>query len=233
MPFFQSLRSNFRDAFITSKVTENDIVIFVVGPTGSGKSWFTKELCNSNEIQVEKGQHPRTKNVHALRCNFKNDPNNIVVVDTPSFHTEVEGFNAEKITTTWIESRFTKKCRASGIVFLHSLARDPMHSDQSMARHLDTFATTFPAGFTVPLLVRVVPTQEPASTLTNQKVDQRRSQLESAMTSLKDNGKRKWNASMFTEVFRGQPDMAWEAIRLLLTDMGVSLEMGAAQTNDE
>ncbi|KAI6099698.1 hypothetical protein F5141DRAFT_391362 [Pisolithus sp. B1] len=226
MPFFQNLRSNFRDAFITPKVTESDIVIFVVGPTGSGKSWFTKELCNNNEIQVEKGQHPRTKNVLALRCNFKNDPNNIVVVDTPSFHTELEGFDAEKITTAWIESRFTKKCRASGIVFLHPLAQDPTHSDQSMARHLDTFATTFPGGFTVPSLVRVVPTQEPAAILQDQKVERRLSQLESVMKSLGDNSSRKWHASMFTEVFKGQPDTAWKVVQLLLKDIE-SVEKGA------
>ncbi|KAI6122191.1 hypothetical protein EDD16DRAFT_793948 [Pisolithus croceorrhizus] len=192
MPFFQNLLSNFRDAFTTTKVTENDFVIFVVGPTGSGKSWFTKELCNSDEIQVEKGQHPRTKNVQALRCNFKNDPNNIVVVDTPSFHTEVEGFNAEKITTTWIESRLTEKCRGSGILFLHSLARDPTHNDMSIARHLNTFAMAFPGGFTAPSLVYVVPTQEPASTLANQKVNQRLSQLDDAVTLLNDNGNGKW-----------------------------------------
>lgn len=219
MPFFQNLLSNFRDAFTTTKVTENDFVIFVLGPTGSGKSWFTKELCNSEEIQVEKGQHPRTKNVQALRCNFKNDQNNIVVVDTPSFHTEVDGFNAEKITTDWIESRFTEKCRGSGILFLHSLTRDPMHNDMSIARHLDTFATTFPRGFTVPSLVYVVPTKERACILDEQKVNQRLLRLESAVTSLKDNDNGKRRVSMFPEVFRGQPDTAWRAVQLLLKDM--------------
>lgn len=204
MPFIQNLHnlgSRFKDAFVAPQVTENDFVIFVVGPTGSGKSWFTRELCKNDQIQVEKGQHPRTKKVQALRCNFKNDPNKIVVVDTPSFHTEVEGFDAEKITTTWIESRFTEKCRGSGILFTHSLARDPTHNDMLMERHLDTFATTFRGGFTAPSLVYVVPTQEPACILLDQKVNQRLSQLESAVTSLNDNCSNKWHASMFTEVF--------------------------------
>ncbi|KAI5990192.1 hypothetical protein EDD15DRAFT_1185981 [Pisolithus albus] len=85
-----------------------------------------------------------------------------------------------------------------------------------MARHLDTFATTFPAGFTVPSLVYVVPTQEPAARLADGMVNQRLSQLNAAMWSLNGDGSGKWHASMFTEVFEGQSDTAWKVVQLLL-----------------
>lgn len=220
MAIFQNLVSNFKNAFITAKVAENDFVIFVVGPTGSGKSWFTKELCKNDEIQVgEKGQHPRTKYVQALRCNFKNDLNNIIVVDTPSFHTELEGFDAEKVTTDWIKSRYTKECRGSGILFLHPLARDPTHHDMLMTRHLETFLTTFPNGFAVPSCVYVVPTKEPASILKEEKVNQQLEKLKSTVATLDNNSNGKWRVSMFDKVFKGRPETAWEVAQLLLREI--------------
>ncbi|KIK15191.1 hypothetical protein PISMIDRAFT_16684 [Pisolithus microcarpus 441] len=183
-----------QDAFTSQKVTENDFVTFVAGPAGSDKGWFTEELC--------------------VDLSLKNDPesNKIVIVDTPSFHTGLDDFDAEEITTTRIELRFVDRCRGSGILFLHP----PMHSDVSMARHLYRLATTFPRGFAMASLVYVVPTQEPRAVLTDTEVNQRLSQLKSAMTSLSDNGNGKWFASMFTEVLRGQPDTAWKAVQLLL-----------------
>ncbi|KAI6102807.1 hypothetical protein F5141DRAFT_1132713 [Pisolithus sp. B1] len=152
MPFLQNLRSSFKSAFtITSRVTEDDFVIFVVGPTGSGKSWFIRELLKSDDIRVAKsGQHPCTKNVQALRCNFNNGRNNIVVIDTPSFHTELEDFDAENEVTTWIKAKLTEKCRGSGVLFLHTLARDPTHYDMSTMRRLTKFAMSFDGKFLVP-----------------------------------------------------------------------------------
>ncbi|KAI6095454.1 hypothetical protein F5141DRAFT_1159566, partial [Pisolithus sp. B1] len=131
----------FKSAFtIKSRVTEDDFVIFVVGPTGSGKSWFIRELLKSDDIRVAKSaQHPCTKNVQALRF-----------IDTPSFRTELVDFDAEDEKTTWLKAKLTEKCCGSGVVFLHTLARDPTHYDMSIMRHLTTFAMSFDGRFLVP-----------------------------------------------------------------------------------
>ncbi|KAI5990811.1 hypothetical protein EDC04DRAFT_3148692 [Pisolithus marmoratus] len=215
-----SLRSMFKSAFtITTEVTEDDFVVFVVGPTGSGKSWFTKELLKSEDIQVaKKGQHPCTKNVQALRCNFQNGQNNIVVVDTPSFHTELEDFDADQEMTKWIKERFTGNCRGSGVLFLHTLARDPRHPDMLITRHLKTFAMCFNGKFPAPSRVHVVATKEPACILTDDTVDHRQEQLRGTMGQLNNSGS-KWKASMSSEVFKGGPDQAWKVVQALLDDI--------------
>lgn len=220
MPFLQNLRSSFENAFtITSKVREDDFLIFVVGPTGSGKSWFIKELLKSDDIRVAKGgQHPCTKNVQALRCNFYNGRNNIVVIDTPSFHTELEDFDAEDQMTAWIKAKLTKKCRGSGVLFLHTLSRDPTHYDMLITRHLAAFAMSFNSNFPVPSCVHVVATKELASILTDEKMNQRWLQLRDAMGPLNAPGG-KWKASMFSEVFKGEPEQAWNVVQRLLDDI--------------
>ncbi|KAI6110228.1 hypothetical protein EDD16DRAFT_1896205 [Pisolithus croceorrhizus] len=220
MPFLQNLRTSFKSAFtITSRVTEDDFVIFVVGPTGSGKSWFIRELLKSDDIRVAKsGQHPCTKNVQALRCNFNNGRNNIVVIDTPSFHTELEDFDAENEMTRWIKAKLTEKCRGSGVLFLHTLARDPTHYDMSITRHLTTFAMSFDGKFLVPSRVHVVATKDPASILTDEKMNQRWLQLRHMIGPL-NAPSGKWKSSMFSEVFKGEPEQAWKVVQRLLDDI--------------
>ncbi|KAG6331872.1 hypothetical protein ID866_7215, partial [Astraeus odoratus] len=205
-------------------------VTSVVGPTGAGKSWFTKELVNNENVHVgKKGQHPCTKDVQAWRCNFDQGPDNIVIVDTPSFHTEVEGFDAERIMGNWVKSRLAKNCRRSGVLFLHTLARDPTHRDVSMHLHLATFRTIFPPGYPVPSNVYVVPTMDKACKLSDDKVTERLSQLRDQTTSLDPY----WHASMVDEVFRGRAEtgplevcrpseVAWEVLQRMLQDVDAS-----------
>ncbi|KAI6096475.1 hypothetical protein EDD16DRAFT_1902891 [Pisolithus croceorrhizus] len=193
------------------EVTENDLVIFVVGPTGAGKSWFTKKLSQNGVIPSGEIQHPCTKwHVKTWRYNFKSSTNGILIIDTPSFHTNHD-FYAGRFMTSWLKSR---KCR-SGVLFLHSLTNDPGDLDVLMQRHLDTFATRFPNKSMVPSCVYVVPTGNSADA----KPGQRLSELESVVKSSHGNGGHKWRASVFPGVFEGQPEIAWSAALLLLKDI--------------
>ncbi|KAI6025518.1 hypothetical protein EDC04DRAFT_3143182 [Pisolithus marmoratus] len=227
--FIQDLLSDFKEAAIASQVTENDFVIFVVGPTGAGKSWLVKELTKSDDVQACKTNlQVSTAAVQAFRCRFRGiGLNNVVFVDTPSFHTGLEGVDAEGITTAWIRSRFNKRCRRSVVLFLHNLVSDPTDSDMLMPHHLETFAMTFPGGFVVPSRVYVLPTREPYVTLPDKRVMGRLLQLESITTAwnrLKWHAPSwnhlKWYASMFPGVFAGQPETAWSVVLQILMDMG-------------
>ncbi|KIM56705.1 hypothetical protein SCLCIDRAFT_17134 [Scleroderma citrinum Foug A] len=212
-----NLVSKFKASFATLKIAEDDLVVFVVGPTGAGKSWFVKELANNDKVRVGKnGHHPCTTDVEAWKCHFEQGQDNVVIVDTPSFCTEVDGFDAEGTMKSWITSRLSEKCRHSGILFLHTLARDPTDPDTSMERHLNIFSSSFPARCTVPMRVCVVPTMEPACKLGSERIEERLAQLDAETMSLDGP---KWSASMFPSVFAGQPDVAWEVVQKLLEDI--------------
>ncbi|KAI5998382.1 hypothetical protein F5J12DRAFT_324940 [Pisolithus orientalis] len=116
--------------------------------------------------------------------------------------------------TSWLKSRFTKKCR-SGILFLHPLAKDPRDHDVLMQRHLDTFATRFPNKSMIPSRVYVVPTANSVDA----KLGQRLPELERLAESSNSNADRKWHISVFPGVFEGQPEIAWSAALLLLKDI--------------
>lgn len=75
----------------------------------SGKSRFIKALLQSDDT-AKRGQHPCTKNVQALKCNFNSGCNNVVFIDTPSFHTELEDFDVENQMPTWMKVKLTAKC---------------------------------------------------------------------------------------------------------------------------
>ncbi|KAI5996970.1 hypothetical protein EDD15DRAFT_385717 [Pisolithus albus] len=195
-------------------VTKNDLVIFVVDPTGAGKSWFTTQLSQNDVIQVEDGGHPCTKwHPRVSRFNIKNSTSSIFVVDTPSFHTK-HAFYAQNFMRNWLKSRFTKKCQ-SGILFLHPFSKDPRDPDVLMQRHLDMFATSFPKKSMIPSRVYVVPTGNSTSAT----LGQRLSELDDVMKSLHHNGGHKWHASVFPGVFNGQTEVAWGAAVLLLKDI--------------
>lgn len=187
-------------------------ILYVVGPTGAGKTCFTQQLYKNHEGW----QHPHTKNVDAWRCNFVDGSHNIIVVDTPSFHSYRNNLDTEIGIARWFGSNFTHDIRQSGILFLHSLDSDPMSGDMSMSWHLEMFAKAFPITSTVPTDIYVVPTCNPDSNLPNERLNQRLSQLETMMEGLNGIGQRSWHASIFPGVFKGQPETAWSAALMLL-----------------
>ncbi|KAI6042169.1 hypothetical protein EDC04DRAFT_1054291 [Pisolithus marmoratus] len=193
-----------------SRFTENDYVIFVVGPTEAYQSWFTKQLFENHDIPVIKiGEH-----VKALRCNLINGPTNIVVVSIPSFNTDHEESGAENAAIDWLKSSCFEKCYY-GILFLHSLDWDPTDDSNTLTtQRLEAFAKVPPNEFLVPCRIYVVPTtsSDPA-----ERLNQRLLHLQ---TMLDGNGNCQSNASLFPGIFKGQPETAWCAALLLLKDIG-------------
>ncbi|KAI5998377.1 hypothetical protein F5J12DRAFT_324334 [Pisolithus orientalis] len=208
--YLRQLLSLFSNPIIAiPEVSEIDLVIFVVGPPGADKSW-------NEAIQAGEIRHPCTKwHMSASRYNVKDSTNGILVVNTPSFHTDND-FYAERFMTSWLKSRFTKKCR-SGVLFLHPLSKNPKDRDIVMQRHLDTFAMRFPNKSMVPSRVYVVPIGSSADAKLGP--GQRLSELESVMKSSNSHCGRRWQVSVFPGVFEGQPEIAWSAALLLLKDI--------------
>ncbi|KIJ63776.1 hypothetical protein HYDPIDRAFT_29125 [Hydnomerulius pinastri MD-312] len=213
---FLDLFKKFTSSTETMKISDEDIVVFLVGPSGSGKSWFISEVAKSDKIVVSKGQHPCTKKVQAFKCSFDSGPNSIVFVDTPSFHTEDDDINAEDKMKTWIKTRYTTKCKRVGVLYLHRIATDPAVDPKAIQRHLNTFANAFSGIAYVPQRLHVVATLDKDSDkIKDNVIELRKSRLQDQMKSL-DGGRVKWRSSMYLHMFEGNPDTAWDAVQELL-----------------
>jgi len=108
-------------------------------------------------------------------------------------------------------NRFAEKCRRSGILYLHNLAGNPEEKGLLMRSHLRTFKETFPRGCRAPSRVCVVPTIDEGLKPNCNLVRQHLPKLQAAVNSLNE-----WQASMFPQIFRDEPEIACDAIRNLL-----------------
>ncbi|KAI6005407.1 hypothetical protein EDC04DRAFT_3074032 [Pisolithus marmoratus] len=180
----------------------DDIVVFVVGPTGSGKSLFIKQLLKNDSIQLVEGdQHPRIGNLQAVRWNFVNGQNNIVVVDTPSLNT-CDGLDGREIMGQWISSRYNGRCKAAGILYLHNIASSSDDSRLGFSPYLDAFRRMFNED-RAPSTVHVVPTMFGRRMPSEQ--------IKTSMTQLRcevDNV----GASMLEKLFDDEPGTALNAV---------------------
>ncbi|KAF9449500.1 hypothetical protein P691DRAFT_667336 [Macrolepiota fuliginosa MF-IS2] len=112
----------------TEKLRSEDIVIAVMGPTGTGRSHF---------IDVLTRQKPGTRSGNELKthtsevqCTIleKYEGNrNLVVVDTPGFD-DTEGSDMEilDMISTWLEKIYRKKIKLTGILYLHRITDNRM-----------------------------------------------------------------------------------------------------------
>ncbi|KAI6097094.1 hypothetical protein F5141DRAFT_482527 [Pisolithus sp. B1] len=105
------------------------------------------------------------------------------------------------------------------MLFLHSLDSDPTRDGMLTSLHLETFAKALPDGYPAPSRVYVVPTSNVDSTLSSKVLSQRLLQLKTVAGGLNGVGNCKWHASMFPGVFKGQPEMAWSVVLMLLKDI--------------
>ncbi|KAI5997223.1 hypothetical protein F5J12DRAFT_338655 [Pisolithus orientalis] len=197
---------------------QNAYIIFVVDPAEAGQSLFANQLLDCHGIKVaEMGPH-RSEHVKALRCNLVNGPVNIVVVKIPLFHSNREDLDlhTENAMISWLS--LSEKCH-SGILFLHSLESDPTDGHTLMIQRFESLIKRFSSQATVPSCVYVVPTINLGSLLPDETLSQQLSQLKNTIGALNCNRNNKWHASIFPEVYKGQPETAWSAALLLLKDI--------------
>ncbi|KAF9446814.1 hypothetical protein P691DRAFT_794062 [Macrolepiota fuliginosa MF-IS2] len=119
-----------------TKLSPDDIIIAVVGQTGSGKSTFINTAARTSTLPINHGLRPDAQSVRHIEC--LNCPNHgkVVLVDTPAFDSESDEKNVEKKLESWLKSVSSKKLavRISGILYLHRITDDRL-SDPPL-RHL-------------------------------------------------------------------------------------------------
>ncbi|KAG9312309.1 hypothetical protein JVU11DRAFT_7620 [Chiua virens] len=153
---FGWLKAIFSSSSRTYQLNDNDIVVFVVGPAGGGKSWFTKAATNSPDIAHSASLTPNkaSKGPVAIRCKL-NDPlsflqvaqgkqENIVFVDIPSLDDECHGTQEE--IKRWLKKSKAKSTHV-GVIYVDRLETDPKDSSRIL-RYLDLFDLALPPGFT-------------------------------------------------------------------------------------
>ncbi|KAI6158370.1 hypothetical protein EDD17DRAFT_1624054 [Pisolithus thermaeus] len=200
----------FRWSRKATTVSQTDIVVFIVGPSGSGKSWLLSLLLQmaKTRIPINKGQKPCTTKVYAERCHFEGMQSDIILVDTPSFYTYT-GVDAEKTVKKWIVSNYTEP-RGAGILYTHNISSNPRDSNLEVSRHFSAFRRTFPQAL-VPRIVRVVPTLAHGSILAPEKISALIAGLRHQADTI--------GASTLGAPFDGRPETAWHVVQGLLDEI--------------
>ncbi|KAN0081620.1 hypothetical protein V8E55_009244 [Tylopilus felleus] len=207
----------------TFELGSDDIVVFVVGPSGGGKSLFVEETTKSGLTQVGADLRPCTAKVHAIRYKLTEAAKttfgatyhkHIVFVDTPSFHTDQDDGAAERNMTQWLSK---SKCKSTlaGTIYIHRVETDP--HNESIQEHLNAFAYTFPHDF-VPLPRRVHAVLSYEGVIPEATIQLRMETLQAQLYELQASIGISWIASFHPNLFQsGDPETAWEAVVALFT----------------
>jgi len=210
----------------TVDISENDIVIFVGGPTGSGKSWFIREATKSDLVKVSKHQHPFTGKLQAIRCELtdeaRKDPalqgvKSIVFVDTPSFLTGYDLPDARSEFDSWFDGIIYKP-RHVGVIYMHRIETDP--ALEPIADHLKELYTVLRKPHPPQGLHIVMSYDSESAVISESKITQRTSDLRGQVDILRQSAGR-WRPTVHQEYFQGKSEVAWRAVEeLLRTDDG-------------
>ncbi|KAI6147969.1 hypothetical protein BKA82DRAFT_4015056 [Pisolithus tinctorius] len=128
-------------------ILPEDIVVFnielatsIIGPSGSGKSWFLSTLLQNPNVHtlVKVSREHKSSEVHAVRCRFEGIPNDILLVDTPSFYVD-HGPDAEATLKKWMDSNDTKESWAIGILYMHNIASNLYDDNLRLLKHIGAF----------------------------------------------------------------------------------------------
>jgi len=203
-------------------------VVFLVGPSGSGKSSFLNDVTKSRVVVVGTSLRPSTVTPQAIRCELTEEAKselgvssqkNIVFVDTPSFHTG-RNDGAEKEMGNWLNKVKFKSTRI-GTIYMHRVETDPER--EPIQPHLSTFAGTLPqsvVSHVLPGRLHVVFSYE--GKIAEEKIDRHRAvfrrQLGALGTSVIHGKVLRWNTSISPNLFeRDDSETAWKAVVTLFS----------------
>ncbi|KAF5367612.1 hypothetical protein D9757_010651 [Collybiopsis confluens] len=126
----------------TSKAPKDssDVVIAVMGSTGSGKSSFIKLLSGSDSVKT--GDSLDSDTIEVQRVDFvdKETGRKVVLVDTPGFDDSRSGMTDTEVLrsiTKFLLDEYDNKRKLNGIIYFHSIA-NTRFSGQSV-RNLNLF----------------------------------------------------------------------------------------------
>ncbi|KAH7075829.1 P-loop containing nucleoside triphosphate hydrolase protein [Paraphoma chrysanthemicola] len=99
----------------------DEVYIAVMGPTGSGKSTFIRQVTGDQRCKIGKTLESETLEVQGYRCQHQG--RNYVLIDTPGFDDSYKS-NDEIVDTilAWLEKSYRARNLLSGIVYLHRIS---------------------------------------------------------------------------------------------------------------
>ncbi|KAI5997203.1 hypothetical protein F5J12DRAFT_338158 [Pisolithus orientalis] len=134
----------------------------------------------------------------------------VVIVRMPSFYTE--GPDGEESLKQWMDSNYTKPCKAVGVLYMHNLAFSAGDSNLEVSKHLGAFRRTCRPNL-IPSVIRVVPTWYHIAWLSNKR-------METSMTQFRrqanDEGVQFCSTLPDGKPFDGTPETAWVTVQELL-----------------
>ncbi|KAI5456321.1 P-loop containing nucleoside triphosphate hydrolase protein [Mariannaea sp. PMI_226] len=100
-----------------------DIVVAIMGMTGSGKSTFIS-LCTGEDVGIGHQLKSCTQNVSVYKCRWSSTVD-IYLVDTPGFD-DTSRSDTEVLQTiaTWLTKSYTNNVKLNGMIYLHRIT-DP------------------------------------------------------------------------------------------------------------
>ncbi|KDQ53417.1 hypothetical protein JAAARDRAFT_434552 [Jaapia argillacea MUCL 33604] len=103
-----------------------DIVIAVMGPTGSGKSTFVNHI-TGEEAKVGHSFHSCTSEVQIYKLQSPNGTYDLVFVDTPGFDdTQKSDTVILTLISDWLNKTYKNKILLSGIIYFHRISDNRM-----------------------------------------------------------------------------------------------------------
>ncbi|KAL0948456.1 hypothetical protein HGRIS_011029 [Hohenbuehelia grisea] len=110
--------------FIPSPITQGDMIIAVMGPTGAGKSTFVNAATGRNSTEVGHSLESCTQDIRITRCQHPYDlERKVVFVDTPGFD-DTRRTDVEVLTsiTNWLAETYGQGITLSGLLFFHRIS---------------------------------------------------------------------------------------------------------------
>ncbi|KAF8557899.1 kinase-like protein [Imleria badia] len=105
-----------------SSIDENDIVIALMGPVGSGKSSFVNTAAGKTVVGVN-DLRSQTRAVQSVRCLHPDGRRNIVLVDTPGFDdTHLSDGQILRIMAHWLKETYRNNVKLAGLLYLHRIS---------------------------------------------------------------------------------------------------------------
>ncbi|KAG0694751.1 kinase-like domain-containing protein [Suillus ampliporus] len=113
---------------VEQSITNRDIIIAVMGPTGTGKSSFINTATRSQCAEVGHDLESCTQGVTAFTYPHPDGSGrNVVFVDTPGFEDSVRtDYEVLKEIAAWLEKTYQEHVTLSGILFFHRITESRM-----------------------------------------------------------------------------------------------------------
>ncbi|KAJ3574180.1 hypothetical protein NP233_g1925 [Leucocoprinus birnbaumii] len=114
------------DNVSVGQLKENDTLIALMGPTGSGKSSFISKVAG-RDIGVGHDLGSFTSDVRALRVRNPDTNKDIILVDTPGFDdTYKSDLEILQLISKWLEKTGVRNIRLRGVLYLHRITDNRM-----------------------------------------------------------------------------------------------------------